>query len=278
MKITTSLRVLSTVGGLVLIGVSGYVNVLNTASFDMQLVVGALAVGTALAAWVITPMFGTGRPLLAVLALLGVLSGELYGFVQTSERLLAARDARSSQTATANQSWVQRKEALDYAIAAAMTECAGGRGPRCVAAEAKVDEKRSILAGTRVPVDTNRLAGLIGWTPTVVDLIPTLAGSTALNLLGFVLLAFAHSGSRIVEVKAAEVKAITETEPMPDDRELAELRKLLVGRSRPMTNQEIADSLGVSKAESSKRISKAVAAGIAKREPRGREVAVTYLH
>lgn len=273
MQITLFVRLLSTLGGLGLIGVAGYVNILHTHGHDMQIVVGALAAGTALAAWVLSPMLYGGRRLLAALALLGVFSGELYGFVQTSERLLSARNARQSLTATENQTWVQRNAALEYAVDAAKTECKV-RGPRCAAAEAKVDEKRSILAGTQVPVPPSPIASLLGWTPEIVEIIPTLAGSIGLNLLGFVMLTFGHSRKRN-DVVIVPVKAITEEPTLPSDAELEQLRRLLFGRKRPMTNQQIAEALSLSKGEASKRVSKAVAAGLVKRETRGREVAVT---
>jgi hypothetical protein len=267
MQITPFVRVLSTIGGLGLIGVAGYVNILHTLGYDMQIVVGALAAGTALAAWVLSPMWHGGRRLLAALALRGVFSGELFGFVQTSER-----NARQSLTATENQAWVQRNAALEYAVDAAKTECKV-RGPRCAAAEAKVDEKRAILAGTQVPVPQNPIAALLGWTPEIVEIIPTLAGSVALNLLGFVMLTFGHSRQRVEVI--APVQAITEEPALPPPAELEELRKLLLGKRRAMGNQEIADELAISKSEASKRVSEAVAAGLVRRERRGREVAIT---
>lgn len=278
MHITTSLRVLSTIGGLTLIGVSGAVNAMHTPDYDLRIVIAALAAGTALAAWAITPMLNTKRWLLAAFVLTCVLAGELYGFAQTGTRLLDARDARSSQLATSNQSWALRKEALDHAVAAATTECATGRGARCAAAETRVDEKRSILAGTQVPQNTNRFAALLGLAPEVFDLGLVLAGSLALNGLGFGLMTFGHTRQKEVNQLPAPVVAVTEGEPLPTDAELEQLRKLLVGRAVPLTNQEIAAKLKLSKAEASKRVSKAVRAGLVRREPRGREVAITWLH
>lgn len=273
MQITTLARVLSTLGGLALIGVGGYVNINTTQDYDMKIVVGALAAGTALAAWAFTPMLNERRRALALLALLGILAGETYGLIATSERLLASRNYRASITATDNQGWVQANAALEFAIGNAKAECATGRKARCLEAEARVDEKRTILAGTQVPVPVHGLADLLGLSPVVADLIPTLAGSVALNLLGFVLMTFGHGRPSTVSV--ARLVALSEEPTLPSDAELEQLRTLLLGRSRPMTNQEIADRLRVSKAEASKRVSKAVAAGLVKRERRGQEVAIT---
>jgi hypothetical protein len=269
MEITRSVRVLSTLGGLGLMSVVGYVNIQHTADPDMKLVVGALAAGTALAAWVLSSMWAGGRRLLAGLALVGVLLGETFALVTTAERLLAGRDARLSQTATRNQAWVQNREALDYAISAAKTECAGGRGPRCAAAEQTVDLKRAILAGTQVPVDTNRLAGLMGWSPQVADILPTLAGSIALNLLGFAMLATGHGRPRTIEVLPPE-----RHEPDDTDEIMRQLRRL-VASNGTLSNDDVAERLGVSKGQASKLVTRAVAAGVLKRERSGREVQIT---
>lgn len=272
MQTTLFVRALSTLGGLALIGVAGYVNILHTPGYDMQIVVGALAAGTALAAWVLSSMWNGGRQALALLALIGVLAGELFGFVSTSERLLSVRTARQSLTATENQSWVMRNAALDYAISAAKTECMV-RGPRCAIAEYKVDEKRSILAGTQVPVPPNHLAALLGWTPEIVDIIPTLAGSIALNLLGFVMMAFGHGYATSTPIGIAPVQALTEGSPMPSDEELEILRKLLVAH-KSFGNKELAERMKVSKSTASKLVTRAVAAGVVTRTPVGRDVVI----
>lgn len=261
---TTLVRCLSILGGIGLIGVAGYVNVLHTSTLDMQIVVAALAVGTALAAWVFSSMW-QHRPGLAVLALVGVMAGELYGFVATSERLLFARDHRQTMTATVNQVWVQRKEALDYALSAAQTECTTGRGPRCKEAEGKVDWARSVLAGTQVPIEPNRLAAILGWNPVLVDLIPTLAGSIALNLLGFVMMTFGHvQRHRTPEPKAPISVPKPHGGNVVDHPVLEALRKA----KRPLTNDELAAAMGVTKGEATKRRQEIADSLIEKREGR----------
>jgi hypothetical protein len=60
--------------------------------------------------------------------------------------------------------------------------------------------------------------------------------------------------------------------------DLENLRKLLTKTGRPVTNNELANLMGCSKGESSKRVSAAVAAGIVSRRRVGREVAVSTLH
>lgn len=255
-------RGLSTLGGLGLIGVVGYVNVQHAPTDDMKLVVGALAAGTALAAWLFSKMW-SARPGLAILALIGVLAGETFGFFATSERLLAVRAHRQSQTATENQVWAQRKDALDYAVTAAKTECASGRGRKCIEAETKVDTARSVLAGTTVQADVNRFATMLEWSPVLVDMIPTLAGSFALNLLGFVMLTFGHASRRVDEPKQQSV-------PEPRGGNVVDhpVLSALRAAGRPLTNDELADAMSVTKGEASKRRQEVQDRLIEKREGR----------
>ena len=253
----TLVRVLSTLGGIGLMGVAGYVNIRYTLDPDMQVVVGALAAGTALAAWAFSLMWHQGRRMLACLALIGILAGEGYSLLATSERLLAGRDARLSQTVTANQPWVLAREALDYAETAAKTECALGRGPKCDAAEKKVDEKRAALTRTEAPRRVNILARSLGWNPEAFDLLPALAGSLALTLLGVVMLTFGHHHHRTPERVG------------PDDPVVAVLKKA----KRPLTNDELARRLQVSKGQASKMV--AARADLIRKDRDGRQVSIT---
>jgi hypothetical protein len=76
-----------------------------------------------------------------------------------------------------------------------------------------------------------------------------------------------------VKVEAAKVQAITEKpEGQITDKELEELRRIYAKPRLSLSNDDLAKKLGVSKSESSKRASKAVAAGILTRVPHGREV------
>lgn len=97
---------------------------------------------------------------------------------------------------------------------------------------------------------------------------------TALVLEGaagwFFLAAFPPKVITAVEAPVVKPDVVEET----DDAELDQVRKLLAGK-RPMTNQQIADALGISKGEASKRVSRAVAAGVVRRNQRGREVSIT---
>lgn len=75
--------------------------------------------------------------------------------------------------------------------------------------------------------------------------------------------------------KPVQIEAVTEGEQFPTPAELEQLRRLLLSRQFPMTNQEIADEVGISKSEASKRVSDGVAAGLLVRKRIGREVAIS---
>ena len=68
--------------------------------------------------------------------------------------------------------------------------------------------------------------------------------------------------------------AITEENREITDAEIDELKKLLQLQDRPLTNQEVADHLDISKGHASKRVTKLVQAGVAKRQKVGRSVAI----
>ena len=76
--------------------------------------------------------------------------------------------------------------------------------------------------------------------------------------------------------KPAPTKRALDWMPVPSitDAELEQLAKLL-RRHGSLTNQEVADLVGVSKGEASKRVSKAVKAGIVSRVKTGKHVSIT---
>ena len=62
--------------------------------------------------------------------------------------------------------------------------------------------------------------------------------------------------------------------PNVSDAELEELRRILRGRRSALTNDQVAALMSVTKSEASKRVAKAVAAGIVSKHRVGREVAI----
>lgn len=215
MHTTRFARGLATLAGLSLFGVAGWINVHHTNDPDMQLVVGTLAAASCVAGFILKIALQSGARGVACFALLGVIGGEAFGFATTLERLLAARDDRSAEVTTANGPYIQAKAAVDYAETAAKDECSTGRGNKCKDAEAKLDAARKVLATTPAPRIANHLAAVTGLDPLMVDLIPALAGTVALTLLGFVFLWFGHE----TEAKSEVPEPFVAVEPEETTRE-----------------------------------------------------------
>jgi uncharacterized membrane protein len=71
--------------------------------------------------------------------------------------------------------------------------------------------------------------------------------------------------------------AITEEFMDVTDEDISDLRKLIYRVGRPMTNQEVADRLEISKGHCSRQVTRLVRKGFLQRRKVGREVAI-YLH
>src|SRR5690349_7649206 len=101
------LRLLSTLGGLGLVGVAAFLNVHHAAESEgsifspVCIAIVALAFGSALAVPVMLALWRSGRRGLALVALAGLVASESYGFQLSAERLLSARAQRAQQTKTA---------------------------------------------------------------------------------------------------------------------------------------------------------------------------------
>ena len=128
MQSTTFARCLSILGGVGLIGVAGYVNMLHTPSFDMQIVVGARRRHRACC--LVFFLDVADRPGLAALALVGVIAGELYGFVATWRPAVRPRSSpvggRHEQSGVGAAQGSTRLRGL-----CCQTECASGPWPGC---------------------------------------------------------------------------------------------------------------------------------------------------
>src|SRR5262249_53667113 len=113
------LRLMSTLGGLSLVGVAAFLNVSHPAESEGYLspfciAIVALAFGSGL----VVPVMLTccGRRGLALVALVGLVCSESYGFKLSAERLLDAREQRAQQVKTAGSPYRLAREALDLAI------------------------------------------------------------------------------------------------------------------------------------------------------------------
>jgi hypothetical protein len=172
----------------------------------------ALALGAVAAALVAGEAWRSGRSTLAACLVLSIVAGEGFGLIMGAERLLTAREERQRAASEVNTSrWVAtvRVETASATLAAAeaaMLKEAGRGGCKgaCQSLQAEAERARQRLevankALVTTPSEKNRalLATTLGLPPTLLEIVPALLFSTALNGLAFTLLAFgAHVPSQ----------------------------------------------------------------------------------
>ena len=206
------LRVVSILGGLALVGVAAFLNVHHAADSEgsylspVCIAVVALAFGSALAVPVMLTLWRTGRGGLAIVALLGVVCGETYGFQLSAERLLAAREQRAQQVKTANAPHELAREALEGLERDRKAECKSGLGKNCRELKAWEDKQRAALASTQAPRSHSLIADATGLPAWLVEIIPAMAFSTGLLMLGLVLVGFGGHSMTAEAPAAPEVK------------------------------------------------------------------------
>jgi hypothetical protein len=214
------LRALSTLGGLALVGVAAFLNVNHAAQTEglaspICIAIVALAFGSALAVPVMLTLSRSGCKGLALLALLGLVSSESYGFQLSAERMLSARQTRAQQTMLSGGPYAQAKEALDLSIQERKAECATGFKARCSKLREIEDQKRAALAATLPPSSHTLVADLTGLPAWLVEMVAAMAFSTGLLVLGFVLIGFGSHGA--TEAQTADDPAVPDR--MPDENE-----------------------------------------------------------
>ncbi len=165
-----------------------------------------LALGSALAVPVMQGAWRSRRTGLAILTLVGMVAGESYGFVLSAERQLAHRADRTRVARTENEhratavTAVEREQRALTQIETAVREetRAGGCGKVCralkadeAAARQRLADAEAVLGRLNAPKVENHIAALTGLSSAAVDLLPSLAFSTALLLLGFAFIGYA---------------------------------------------------------------------------------------
>lgn len=176
-------------------------------------------------------------------------------------------------------------------------------GRRCKDWERRADEVQSHVeklqrqlaaAPAEVPVDAKAsrvaaIAALFGVSPEATEKVVTTIEPFLLPLfleLGSIwLFGYGFSHSRRTpddQTSASAPQAVALVSPPPAapallDAEVEELRNLLTQARQPLTNGELAQKLRISKAEASKRATKAVDAGIVARSRHGRGVAISLV-
>src|SRR5262245_6060039 len=186
----------------------------------MTAAVVALALGAVAAALVASEAWRSGRKLLAWCLVLSVVAGEGFGLIIGAERLLSAREERQRMAGEVNTArWIAvvRVESATSTLAA--TEAAilqearrGGCKAACQALQTEAEQARQRLEAANraleaAPAEKNTalLATTLGLPPALLEIVPALLFSVALNGLAFTLLAFgAHAPRHNLTVAASD--------------------------------------------------------------------------
>lgn len=285
------------VGASILAASSYAVIVKGNLDFAHALLICAMAAGLFAGAISVGAVLVQKRYTLACVLIGALVCGELFAVVTSGERIVAERAADQSKVEVLKAAHVYARDELvkaqashNEAVREKMRQAAlPGCKDRCVAlldstaAAAKADLSFALQRYESNPdpkISGSPLADRLGVPAWSVDLAIAALLSIGANCLAACLIGFASHGP-VSTVKIPEnsgdrpIKiAITEEPTLPSDDELAELRRILFGLKRPITNGELAEIMGVTKGESSKRVSEAVKAGVVSRKRVGREVAI----
>jgi hypothetical protein len=206
-----SRRGLAILAGVTAMGAGAALNVTHLVDGGQPLVspmtgaVLALALGAVAAALVAGEAWRSGRTTLAFCLVLSIVAGEGFGLIMGAERLLTAREERQRAASEVNTSrWVATVRVETASATLAATEAAmlkeagrGGCKGACQALQTEAERARQRLevankALVTAPSEKNRalLATTLGLPPALLEIVPALLFSTALNGLAFTLLAF----------------------------------------------------------------------------------------
>jgi hypothetical protein len=209
---------------------------------------------------------------------------------ETMGRTAESRDAKVSEATKDVNAYAALLANLDRAnklVAEAeswvASECKTGLGPKCRGVTFTRDQRQAFADKLRkdaeahkapAPIDSKAdriaaIAALFGFGEGVVKkavhtfepfVLPLFLELGAIFLFGFGVRTRKVDVPVSVSVPAETPKALTFERPFTDE-EIEQIRKILEGRSAPVTNDELAALAGVSKSEMSKRVNKAVEAG-----------------
>jgi len=248
----------------------------------------------------VTNVVKSGIPIATVLAALGPVLGEaawrqgervkgllfclpvicllIYVLPNGVSRLGEAQQARVEAAAVGQAD--QAKVRADLATANRLvaeaqgwvaSECASGRGKRCEGQTFTLNQRQAFQRELQAKVDSFKPVTepwLPSWHPATLPIGLELAAWVSLF---FGLGPLTHARKTVQPA----AQAITEREEPLTSDELEELRRILLSVRRPLSNNELAEAVGISAGECSKRVKDAVQAGILQKCRNGREVAIT---
>ncbi len=226
-----------------------------------------------------------------VLVVLSSVGRQTADTIQTTAQIEADAGRRVAITQVRNRA----VEMLQKAQAELPTACKGGNGKDCKGVKATIEVYEASIRGH--DADLSKLGPVQvsnADAEQLAEILSTLFGAdkakvkaAAVLLTPFAIALFLEFGviisfgfafrnrpvsvvSTVSTVSALDVSEV----PKVSDRELDELRRVLRSANAPLTNTDVAKALGVVKGEASKRVSKAVEAGMVSRQRIGKEVAI----
>ena len=220
-------------------------------------------------------------------AFTALLAYSLPAVVGRTGEVKHAAAAVSVDRATVEADLKATQTRLAWASDDLIKECASGNGPACKgktqtvsALQARVEKLRNELR-TSPPGDLGSEAW--AWASNGTVSADTIRKGSVLAFavgLDIAIWALVWMATAIVSRRPTVSATVSEASDLivPKDvteTDLEQLRKLLESAKRPLTNKELAKLLSVTKGESSKRVSAAVAAGLVQRRRSGREVSIT---
>lgn len=230
------------------------------------------------------------------IAFVALLAYSLPATTGRTGEIKAAKVADAAAVARIRDDFDRTTATLKWAMPDMVTECGTGEGKNCRAkrntVKALEDRAKSLQASLAsaersapgdvgadalawasmglMSADTVRRGGIIAFALGLDVAIWALIWLATSILIG-------HSSNTVSTVSKPQntVSAMDYTEvPKVSDAELEELRRILRGRRSALTNDQVAALMSVTKSEASKRVAKAVAAGIVSKHRVGREVAI----
>jgi hypothetical protein len=288
MKTVAGIAALASAGALLSIQIVGGLEHVAGGSLYTQASMISAMVATAALPVFIHAAWSVARPIAVALfvAFVAFLAYSLPATVGRTGEVRHAKAAVSVDRATVEADLRSTQTRLTWAMDDTARECGTGEGPACrgkrqtvQALEARVEKLRGELRTAP--------AGDLGsetWAWATAGTVSAEAirkGSVLAFALGLEMSIWALTWlATVLLVPMATVSATVSRASdlvVPEDTtdaELEELRQLLLEQGRPLTNDEVAALLAVSKGESSKRVSKAVTAGLVQRRREGREVQI----
>jgi len=291
MKTVAGIAALASAGALLGLQVVGGLEAVAGGSLYTQAsIIGAMVATAALPVF-IHAAWRVAKPI-AVALFIGFVAFLAYSLPATVGRTGEIRHAKAAagvDRATVEADLRATQTRLSWAADDLARECATGVGPACrgktqtvSALEARVEKLRGELrAAPAGDLGSETWAWATAGTVSAeaIRKVSTLAFALGLemSIWSLVWLATVLLGRKTEATVSAGVFQASDLTIPEDttDAELEELRKLLLQQGRPLSNNEVADLMRITKGEASKRVTKAIAAGLVRRHREGRDVAIT---